>query len=166
MGLLDDVKNVIGQYSAGTASPADLEAQFHQVVGTANPSAVSQGIAAVLGSNGTEPFGQMVSQLFANGSADQKAGMLNALLASATPEVRAKLGSLIPAAAATGAVSGAQATSVPADAVSALAQQVHGQNPGVVQELSGFYAQHPTLVKTLGSAAMMLAMRKIAERHS
>jgi hypothetical protein len=166
MGLLDDVKNVIGQYSAGNASTEDLSAQFHQVVGTANPSAVSQGIAAMLGSNGTQPFGQMVSQLFANGSADQKTGMLNAMLANATPEIRAKLGSLIPAAAATGAVSGVQATSISADAVSALAQQVHSQNPGIVQEMGSFYSQHPTLVKTLGSAAMVLAMRKIAEHHS
>jgi len=32
--------------------------------------------------------------------------------------------------------------------------------------MSALYAAHPTLVKTLGSAAMMIAMRKIAERHS
>ena len=31
--------------------------------------------------------------------------------------------------------------------------------------MSSFYAQHPTLVKTLGTAAMMIAMRKIAEQH-
>lgn len=165
MGLLDDVKNAVGQFGAGNASAEDLAAQFHQAVGTADPSAVTHGIAAVLGSNGTQPFGQMVSQLFANGSADQKAGMLNALLANASPEIRAKLGSLIPAAA-TGAVTGTQATAVSADAVSTLAQQVHSQNPGIVQELSGFYAQHPTLVKTLGSAAMMLAMRKMAEHRA
>lgn len=166
MGLLDDVKNVIGQYTAGNASTEDLSAQFHQVVGAADPNAVTHGIAAVLGQNGTQPFGQMVSQLFANGSADQKAGMLNALLANASPEIRAKLGSLMPAAAATGAVSAPQATSVSPDVVSTLAQQVHSQNPGVVQQLSSFYAQHPTLVKTLGTAAMMLAMRKIAEHRA
>jgi len=31
--------------------------------------------------------------------------------------------------------------------------------------MSGLYAAHPTLVKTLGTAAMMIALCKIAERH-
>jgi hypothetical protein len=31
--------------------------------------------------------------------------------------------------------------------------------------MSTLYAAHPTLVKTLGTAAMMIAMREIAQRH-
>ena len=37
------------------------------------------------------------------------------------------------------------------DDVANLAHQVHQNNPGVVEQMSSFYAQHPTLVKTLGS---------------
>ena len=48
----------------------------------------------------------------------------------------------------------------------AVARRVEQSNPGVVDTMSSFYAQHPTLVKTLGSAALMIAMRKIAEQHT
>ena len=43
---------------------------------------------------------------------------------------------------------------------------VEQHDGGIVDKMSALYAAHPTLVKTLGSAATMIAMRKIAERHS
>ena len=51
-------------------------------------------------------------------------------------------------------------------AVQALAQRVEQHDAGIVEKMSAFYATHPALVKTLGSAAMMIAMRKIAERQN
>jgi hypothetical protein len=59
-----------------------------------------------------------------------------------------------------------QAASVSSGLLASLASKVQQQGgAGVVDKMSAFYAQHPTLVKTLGSAAMVVAMRKIAERH-
>jgi hypothetical protein len=52
------------------------------------------------------------------------------------------------------------------DTIASVARSVEQANPGVVETMSAFYAQHPTLVKTLGSAALMIAIRKIAERHA
>jgi hypothetical protein len=51
------------------------------------------------------------------------------------------------------------------DAVQSLAQHVEQHNGGIVDTMSTTYAAHPTLVKTLGTADMMIAMRTIAQRH-
>ena len=39
------------------------------------------------------------------------------------------------------------------------------QNPGIVQAISRFYAQHPQLVRNLGSAALSIAMGRMARRR-
>ncbi|HEV3059029.1 MAG TPA: hypothetical protein VGY48_12335 [Vicinamibacterales bacterium] len=68
---------------------------------------------------------------------------------------------------ASGTASPAKRRSTPSsDIIRSIAQRVEQSNPGAIDKMSSFYAQHPTLVKTLGSAAMMIAMRKIAERHA
>ena len=160
MGFLDEIEGL-----AGGAGGTDLTARFHQLVGAAGPNALSQGMTAALSSGQAPPFAQTVSQLFANGSADQKAGMLNRLLASATPEMQAKLTAMIPGATG-GPITSGQATGVPSETVQTVASQMVQHNPGVVSEMGSFYSEHPTLVKTLGAAAMMVAMRSIAEHHS
>ncbi len=169
MGLLDELKGFLGQQGAGTSSPDDVAAAFHQMASSADQSTLSSGLAEAFRSDQTPPFSQMVSQLFTNGSPDQRAGMLNALLGAAPSNLQSSLSSLIPGLAAggtLGALTGAQASALTPDQVSNLANQVHQNNPGVIEHMSSFYAQHPTLVKTLGSVAMMVAMRKIAERHT
>ena len=43
-----------------------------------------------------------------------------------------------------------------------LAEHAEHTDPNVIDTLSGFYAQHPGLVKTLGGAALTIALSKIA----
>ena len=38
-------------------------------------------------------------------------------------------------------------------------------NPSVVDQVSGFYAQHPDVVKALGGAAITIAIKHIARRR-
>ena len=165
MSLLDQVKNVLAQYTSGTASPQDAENHFQQVAQAADPSTLAQGISAVMHSDETPPFADIVSQLFTNATPDQKTAMLNALLASAPADARRQISAMIPGAAADAAVSGSQAASTSSDTVAKIAQTLHEQGAGVIDKMSAFYAQHPTLVKSLGSAAMIIAMRRIAESH-
>ncbi len=47
-----------------------------------------------------------------------------------------------------------------------MAQRAEQSGAGVIDAMSRFYAEHPTLVKTLGTTAMVIAMRKIAEHHA
>jgi hypothetical protein len=164
MGILDSVTNVLSQYVSSAQPTGDPSAHFQQVAESADAGTVASGIAAAMRSQETPPFAQLVSQLFSSGSSDQKMAMLNLLLSSASPEQRAQLSSLIPGADLS-SVTGAQAAAVPPKVVQSLAQHVEQHDTGIVDKMSALYAAHPILVKTLGSAAMMVAMRTIAERQ-
>lgn len=163
MGLLDDVKDMLSQYASGAAPSGDTGAHFQQVARSVDAGTLAQGISAAMRSDDTPPFAQLVSQLFASGSGDQKMAMINTLLSSVAPSQRAQLSSLIPGLGAIPSAAAAQAISP--DAVQQLAEHVEQRDPSIVDKMSALYAAHPTLVKTLGSAAMMIAMRAIAQRR-
>jgi hypothetical protein len=166
MTMLDGIKNLLAQYTAGTASSQDADAHFQQVAQSADAATLAPGIAQAMRSDQTPPFGQLVAQLFTNGSGEQKAGALNALLAAASPEIRAQLSALIPGLVGSAPVTATQAGSVSPDVVTSLATRVEQHNPRVIDMMSGFYAQHPGLVRTLGTTALMIAMRTIAARQA
>ncbi len=58
-----------------------------------------------------------------------------------------------------------QAEQIPADAVQEIATQVEKKDPSIIDHVSNFYAEHPTLVKTLGAAALGIALSQIAKRQ-
>jgi hypothetical protein len=43
-----------------------------------------------------------------------------------------------------------------------MASKAEQHDPTIIDKMSSFYAQHPGLVKTLGSAALTIALAKIA----
>lgn len=166
MGLLDNLTGMLAQYASGSAPAGDAGAHFDQVAQSVDSGTLAQGIAAAMRSDQTPPFAQLVSQLFASGSGDQKMAMINTLLSSVTPEQRAQLSALIPGLGAASSVTSAQAAAVSPAALQTLVQHVEQHDGGIIDKMSNLYAAHPTLVKTLGTAAMMIAMRKIGERHT
>ena len=165
MGLLDNLTGMLSQYASGAAPAGDAGAHFEQVAQSVDSGTLAQGIAAAMRSDQTPPFAQLASQLFASGSGDQKMAMINTLLSSVSPEQRAQLSALIPGLGAAASVTSAQAAAVSPTELQTLAQRVEQHDGGIVDKMSSLYAAHPTLVKTLGAAAMMIAMRKIAEQH-
>jgi hypothetical protein len=65
-----------------------------------------------------------------------------------------------------GSVTPAQAASVsPAD-VQALTAHARSQDPSIIDRVSAVYAEHPVLIKSLGAAALTIAMKKIADQHT
>jgi hypothetical protein len=165
MSLHDNVKDVVAQYASGVAPDGDPGVHFQQVAQSVDKGTRADGIAAALRSNETPPFPQLVAQLFSSGSNDQKATMLNTLLGSMTPQQRAQLAPSVAELGSAASVTKGQAASVPPTVVQALAQGAERHQPGVVEKMSALYAAHPTLVKTLGTTALMVAMRKIGERQ-
>ena len=161
MSLFDELKGLAAQYTGGGVPAGDPGAHFDQLSKTVDNSTLAQGIAAAMRSDQTAPFPQLVSQLFSNGSADQKASMLNAILAAAP-----QLSSLIPGLGSGGTLNPQQASAISPDAVQKVAHQAEQHDPSVVDKLSSVYANHPTLVKTLGTAAMVIDIRKVAEKYA
>ena len=164
MGILDEMKGVLAQYASGGGSPQTVGAHFDQIAQSGDTGVLAQGISEVFRSSETPPFGNLVGQLFGNASADQKAGMVNALLGAVPADERSKLASLLPGLSGMGQVTGTQASALTPQAIINAAAQV-GTQPKVIDQMSQFYAQHPALVKTLGTAALMVAMRRMAARH-
>ena len=177
MGLFDQLQSVLTQYAAGGNAPQnqqEVEQHFSQVAAAAPQSSLAEGLAAAFRSDQTPTFGQMLSGLFSQSNADQKAGLLSQLMASMPPGA---VQSLLGSGAAGGALasllqSGStnvtpdQAQQVSPEAVQQLAAQAEKHDPSIIDAASQFYAQHSTLIKTLGGAAMALALSHIAEKQA
>lgn len=172
MAWTNKIGNLLQQYTSGgaAAQPApDVHAHFDEVAQAAPSSAIAEGLAAAFNSDKTPAFGQMVSTLFNNSTGDQKAGMINHLLSSVSPGALTQVlsGAGLAGLLGTGStqLTADQAEKLSPEAVQQLATHAQNANPSVVDAVSNFYAQHTTLVKTLGGAALTIALAKVAERQ-
>ena len=111
----------------------------------------------------------MLSTLFNNSTGDQKAGIVNHLLSSVSPGSLTQLLSSAGLAGLMGSgstqLTPEQAQKLSPEVVQQLATHAQNTNPSVIESVSNFYAQHTTLVKTLGGAALTIALAKVAERQ-
>ena len=171
MSWLDEVGGLLQKYSGASTSspPPNAAADFSKVAETAPTSAVSGGLSEAFRSGNTPSFGEMVSQLFAQSDPTQRAGILQHLLAAAGPALASggalrELTALLPGASSA-AVTPQQAQEVPSEAVRQLADVAEKHDPSVVDRASEFYAQHPTLIKTLGVGALAVIMSHLSQRH-
>ncbi len=170
MGILDSLSDVLKNYSGGqTPNPANAEQHFDQVAESAPRSMIAEGLAAAFRSDQTPAFGNLLGNLFSQSSGEQKAGILNQLLASVGPGVLSQFagaGALSQLLGGGGQpISSAQAQSIPPEVVQQLATHAEKADPSIIDKASAFYAQHATLVKTLGGTALTIALAKVAERQ-
>jgi hypothetical protein len=172
MGWMDKVGGLLKQYTSGGAAAApapDVHAHFDEVAQAAPPSAIAEGLTAMFNSDKTPAFGQMLSTLFNNSSGEQKAGMVNQLLSSVNPamltQILGSVGLAGVVASGNSQLSPEQAQKLSPEAVQQLAAHAQSSNPSVVQSVSSFYAQHTTLIKTLGGTALTIALAKVAEKQ-
>jgi hypothetical protein len=166
-----DLGNLLQQYLGGTqnAGSTEVAEHFDQVSQSASTEAVGSGVAEALRSDQTPPFGQMVGQLFGNASSEQRAGMLNQLVQGLNPAILGSLGGVLGGLLGTGqgvpTITPAQADQIAPSQVEQIAEHAQTQDAGIIDRMGSFYAAHPTLVKTLGSAALAIVMSKMASRN-
>lgn len=169
MALLDSVTDLLKQYTGGGGSnTANAVQHFDQVSQAAPPGMIAEGLSAVFRSNQTPAFGNMVSGLFSQSNGDQKAGLLNQLMSSVNPSSLAGLaggGALASMLGGGKQITADQAQQVSPEMVQQLAAHAEKTDPSVIDKASSFYAEHPTLIKTLGGAALSIALAKVAERQ-
>ncbi|WP_454726652.1 MULTISPECIES: hypothetical protein [Cupriavidus] len=162
MSLMDILQN------AASALGGNPEQQVDHIAQNAPAGALGELLAGAFRSDQTPAFGNMVGELFGQSSGTQQAGMLNQLLALLGPAVLSgaaggALGSVMaPGATQVTPEQASQLTPAQVQEIAAHAEQAH---PGVVDQIAGFYAEHPTLVKTIGSAALAIALAKFRERQ-
>ena len=182
MDWMNQLGGILQQYSgAGAAqAPSTVDDDFDQITQSAPQSAVADGIAAAFRSDQTPDFGQMAAQLFRNSGGQQRASILNTLISAVGPMVLSQILSRRAGTSGGGGltdligllrggqqtqITPEQAEQIPADAVQEIAAQAEKKDPSVIDQISNFYSEHPTLVKTLGAAALTIALAKIAERQ-
>jgi hypothetical protein len=171
-----DLGSLLSQFAGGGAAASPDH--FEQVAQNASPDLLSQGLSAMFRSDKTPPFGEMAGQLFDRANPNQQAGMLNQLLGSMGPTVLASLlggagggalsgilGQLTHSGGGPVAVTPEQASQLTPEQVQQIASHAEQHSPGIIDKMSGFYAEHPGLVKTLGSAALTIALAKMAQSH-
>lgn len=166
MGILDILKEHTDSSAAPLANAAE---HFDTVAQQATPQQLGSGIAAAFRSDATPPFGQTIGSLFGQSNPEQKASVLNHLVEALGPSAAAAGGGvlqrLMGLSGASGPISPAQASQVSAADVSAIATHAEQQNGSIIDKLGSFYAQHPTLVKTLGVAALSAVMSHMSKQR-
>jgi hypothetical protein len=158
MGWLSQVGSLLQQYSgkADENAPASVNEDFNQVSKVVPRQDLAGALSHAFNSDQTPPFANMVGSLFGQSSGQEKAGLLNQLL-SKVPALSGLLGGAQQ-------VTPEQAEQISPDAVQQAAQHAQQQNPSIVDEVSSFYAQHPTLVQGLGAGALALMLKRMANR--
>ncbi|MEO7055916.1 MAG: hypothetical protein ABI281_04485 [Caldimonas sp.] len=169
MSFLDILKQYAGD---AVAPPGDVHAHFDDVARQAAPADLGSGIAAAFRSDSTPPFGQLVGNLFDRSNPQQQAGVVDQLVqALGTGGLASVAGGLLGRVLGKGTDTAAtsitpeQASQLSPTDVATIAAQAEKQDPSIVDRLGNFYAQHPTLVKTLGVAALGIAMRHMNDRR-
>jgi hypothetical protein len=184
MDLMNELSGLLQKYTgAQTDQTQDtVHNDFDQVAQSAPQPAVADGLAAAFRSDQTPDFGQMTSNLFNNSNPQQRAGLLNTLIKYAGPTILSHVMSRGASNAGGGSGGGLsslinlfkggqqevtpeQAAQIPPDAVAQAATQAEQHDPSIIDHISNFYSEHPTLVKSLGTAALTIALAKIAQRQ-
>jgi hypothetical protein len=171
-----DLGSLLQQYaSQNPANPQQAENDFDQIAQAAPRQELAQGVTEAFRSDQTPPFPQMLGQMFGQSNSGQQAGMLNQLLGGLGPGLLASLaggalgnlGNLFGGngnqAAQAPQITPEQASRMTPEQVQQIAEKAEQDNPGIMDRMGEFYAEHPQLVKGLGGAALALVLGRMAQ---
>jgi hypothetical protein len=132
----------------------------------ASPQSLAGGLAAAFRSDQTPAFPSLLSHLFGSSDRQQRAGLLNHLVASAGPSL---LGAALPGPLGSilkggSAVTPEQAEQISPEAIQSLAEHAQKTNPSIIDQVSGFYSQHPKVIQALGAGALAMVMSHMNKR--
>jgi len=183
MSWINEIGGLLEQYSGASAAqaPDTVDNDFDEIAQVAPHSAIADGLAEAFRSEQTPEFGQMAAQMFGQSNGNQRANILNTLISTLGPTLIAQmlgrkagggggsgLGGLLEGLMGGGQqqITPEQAEQIPPEAVQDLAAEAEKRDPSIIDQFSDFYADHPTLIKTLGGAALAIALAKMAQRQS
>ena len=175
MDWLNQLGGILQQYSGASAqrAPQTVDDDFDNFVQAAPQGTIAEALSAAFRSDETPAFGQMAGQLFGQSSGPQRANILNTLIATLGPSLVAQFLSRGGSAGLASMLGGGQTEITPEQAeqvspeeVQEIAARAEQKDPSIIDTFSNFYAEHPTLIKTLGGVALTVALAKIAQRHS
>ena len=161
MGLMDML------LQAASSSMTNHDDHLQEVAKQAPQDLLGHGVAEAFRSDQTPPFPQMAAQLFGQSNGGQQAGMLNSIIGALGPMAIASLaGGALSKMMAPGQtqITPEQASRFTPQQVQEIATHAQEQQPSVIDKLGSFYAEHPTLIKTLGGVAAAIALSKMKDK--
>ena len=161
-----DIADILKPYAD---RPTDTHADFDEVARQVPPEVLGSGIAQAFRSDRTPDFGSMVGSLFGGSNPQQRAGVLGQLIRSVAPAVLSSLAGGALGRIFQGAKAGAAPAVTPADVADVTPDQVREvataaekNDPGVMDRIGAYYAEHPDVVKVLGGTALAIALGQMA----
>jgi hypothetical protein len=172
---MNQLGGLLQQYATASATqaPETVDHDFDEIAQVAPKWAIADGLAQAFRSDQTPAFGQMAAQLFDRSSKRERASIINTLISTLGPAVTSQILGRTGSPGPLGGLSGGQAQVTPEQAeqispgeVNDLASEAVKRDPSIIDRLSDFYAEHPTLIKTLGAPALAITLSNIAQRQS
>jgi hypothetical protein len=174
MNWMNQIGDMLQQYANPTSAkaPSSASQDFEQVAAAAPRNTLGESLSEAFRSDQTPPFPNILSNLFGSSNGQQQAGLLNTLIAAVGPGALAAAlsragASQIGGGLLTGGqnqITPEQASQIPPEAVHEIAREAEKQDPSIVDRVGQFYAEHPTLVQTLGAGALAVVMGKMAKK--
>ena len=168
---ISTLNNIVQRYSgdgSGAASaPEDPHEDYQQVARNAPPDVIAGGLSQAFRSDQTPAFPEMTSNLYTHSDPNQRAGLLNRLLSAIGPGALSGIPALsgLSNLFSGGQITPQQASQVRPEQVQEIAAHAEQRNPSVVDQVSGFYAQHPQVVQALGGLALTVALQHMMRRR-
>ena len=165
-----DIADILKQYAD---RPTDTQTDFDEVARQVPPDVLGQGIAQAFRSDQTPDFGSMIGNLFGGSNPQQRAGLLGQLIGAVGPAVLSSIagGALGRMFQGGGAAAARQRQVTPDDVVDVTPEQVREvataaekSDPGIMDRIGAYYAEHPEVVKVLGGTALAIALGQMATR--
>ena len=161
MALFDVLQQILN--SAKAPEPQQID----QITREASRDELKSSVGEALRSKETPQLSQIVADMFERASPQDRADILNTLVEKLGPGALAGV-----AGGALAGHEGADTPQVPLDKATQITPaQVRdvvttarsADEPGLFDRMSGFYAEHPELVKTLGAGALMIALARMKQ---
>lgn len=170
MGLMD----ILNQYTGQAQARPDTESHFDTAATQASPGALGGALASMFRSDATPAFGQTMGSLFNHSNPQQQAGALNQILQTVGPSVLGAAGGVLgrilgsggsTPAGATPTITPEQASQLSPAQMQEIATHAEQHDPTIVDRMGSFYAEHPTLVKSLGATALAFALGSLHRQN-
>ena len=171
MDWKDQCGGVLSRYANVNPAtmPSTVFEDFSSVVEAAPVPAIARGLETAFRASETPPLPQMVAELFSRSDASQRAGILNLLVDDLTPSAvrtvlgQERLGSLAELLGRDRYLSAAEAEHISAEIARELVAAAARRDYGIVEKITGFYADYPRLLRALDPTAQGVFLSGLAQ---
>jgi len=163
MSFTDQIGNILNQYQSG-ATPDRTQAAEHydEIARAVPPNVLASTIGPAVSGLDSQHLEERIARSAQQMTPDQRGSFLQTILGGlAASGAAASLPSLLSRIGASPAIASDPAQASPED-VGKVATYAKDNQPDVFHRAMGFYAQHPMLVKVLGTLAIASIAKNLA----